>query len=115
MIAWTIKGEAGKTFDATVRSLEAAQIDSAQIDFKSLADDTFTFSISPQAISSAVVPELKQTITLYRAGVQFFVGHVTNVRNAINSDSQQVQVTVSHSFPTRLFRSYTFPYSSSDL
>jgi hypothetical protein len=95
MIAWTIKGEAGKTFDATVRSLEAAQIDSAQIDFKSLAEDTFTFSISPQAISSAVVPELKQTITLYRAGVQFFVGHVTNVRNAINSDSQQVQVTVS--------------------
>lgn len=95
MIAWTIKGEAGKPFDATVRSLEAAQIDSAQIDFKSLAEDTFTFSISPQSISSATIPALKQSITLYRAGVQFFVGHVTNVRNAISSDSQQVQVTVS--------------------
>jgi len=95
MIAWTIKGEAGKTFDATVRSLETAQIDSAQVAFKSLAEDTFTFTISPQAITSATIPELKQSITLYRAGTQFFTGTVTNVRNAISSDSQQVQVTVS--------------------
>jgi len=95
MIAWTIKGEAGKTFDATVRSLEVAQIDSAQVAFKSLAEDTFTFTISPQAITSATIPELKQSMTLYRAGVQFFHGTVTNVRNAINSESQQVQVTVS--------------------
>ena len=95
MIAWTIKGEAGKTFDATVRSLEAAQIDSAQVAFKSLAEDTFTFSISPEAITSSTIPELKQSMTLYRDGVQFFHGTVTNVRNAINSESQQVQVTVS--------------------
>lgn len=95
MIAWTIKGEAGKTFDATVRSLETAQIDSAQVSFKSLAEDTFTFTISPQSITSATIPELKQSITLYRAGTQFFHGTVTNVRNAISSDSQQVQVTVS--------------------
>lgn len=95
MIAWTIKGEAGKTFDATVRSLEAAQIDSAQIAFKSLAEDTFTFTISPQSVASAIIPELKQSIILYRAGVMFFHGTVTNVRNAINSESQQVQVTVS--------------------
>ncbi len=95
MIAWTIKGEAGKAFDATVRSLEAASIESAQVAFNSLADDTFTFSISPEAIPSATIPELKQQITLYRSGVQFFVGTVTNVRSAIDSGSQQVQITVS--------------------
>ena len=95
MIAWTIKGEAGKAFDATVRSLEAAKIESAQVAFNSLADDTFTFSISPEAIPSATIPELKQQITLYRSGVQFFVGTVTNVRSNIDSSSQQVQITVS--------------------
>ena len=95
MIAWTIKGEAGKAFDATVRSLEAAKIESAQVAFNSLADDTFTFSISPEAIPSATIPELKQKITLYREGVQFFVGTVTNVRSNIDSSSQQVQITVS--------------------
>lgn len=95
MIAWTIKGEAGKAFDATVRSLEAASIESAKVAFNSLADDTFTFSISPEAIPSATIPELKQQITLYREGVQFFVGTVTNVRSNIDSSSQQVQITVS--------------------
>jgi hypothetical protein len=95
MIAWTIKGEAGKAFDETVRSLEAAKIESAQVAFNSLADDTFTFSISPEAIPSATIPELKQQMTLYRAGVQFFTGTVTNVRSNIDSSSQQVQITVS--------------------
>jgi hypothetical protein len=95
MIAWTIKGEAGKVFDETVRSLEAAKIESAQVAFNSLADDTFTFSISPEAIPSATIPELKQQMTLYRAGVQFFTGTVTNVRSNIDSSSQQVQITVS--------------------
>ena len=95
MIAWTIKGEAGKAFDDTVRSLEAAKIESAQVAFNSLADDTFTFSISPEEIPSATIPELKQQITLYRSGVQFFVGTVTNVRSNIDSSSQQVQITVS--------------------
>jgi hypothetical protein len=84
MIAWTIKGEAGKAFDETVRSLEAAKIESAQVAFNSLADDTFTFSISPEAIPSATIPELKQQMTLYRAGVQFFTGTVTNVRSNID-------------------------------
>jgi len=95
MIPWTIKGESGKTFNATVRSLETAQIDSAQISFRSLEADTFTFAISPETLTSATIPDLEQKITLYRDGVQFFTGTVTNVRPIISQSSQQAQVTVS--------------------
>lgn len=95
MIPWTIKGESGKTFNATVRSLETAQIDSAQISFRSLEADTFTFTISPETLTSATIPDLEQKITLYRDGVQFFTGTVTNVRPLISQSSQQAQVTVS--------------------
>ena len=95
MIPWTIKGESGKTFNATVRSLETAQIDSAQISFRSLEADTFTFTISPETLTSATIPDLEQKITLYRDGVQFFTGTVTNVRPIISQSSQQAQVTVS--------------------
>ena len=95
MIPWTIKGESGKTFNATVRSLETAQIDSAQISFRSLEADTFTFAISPETLTSATIPDLEQEITLYRDGVQFFTGTVTNVRPIISQSSQQAQVTVS--------------------
>lgn len=95
MIPWTIKGESGKTFNATVRSLETAQIDSAQISFRSLEADTFTFTISPETLTSATIPDLEQQITLYRDGIQFFTGTVTNVRPIISQSSQQAQVTVS--------------------
>lgn len=95
MIPWTIKGESGKTFNATVRSLETAQIDSAQVSFRSLEADTFTFTISPETLTSATIPDLEQKITLYRDGVQFFTGTVTNVRPIISQSSQQAQVTVS--------------------
>lgn len=94
-VNWTISGEAGKAFNATIRSLESAAIDSARLDFKSLDADTLTFTITPQSLTSATIPELRQEMILYRDGVQFFVGHVTDVRTMINSGSQQVQVTVS--------------------
>lgn len=95
MIPWTIKGESGKAFNATVRSLEAAQIDSAQVSFRALEADTFTFTITPETLTSATIPELEQQITLYRNGTQFFTGTVTSVRPIISQSSQQAQVTVS--------------------
>lgn len=95
MTPWTIKGESGKTFDATVRSLADAKIDSAQISFRALEADTFTFTITPETLTSATIPELEQQVTLYRDGTQFFTGTVTSVRPIITKSSQQAQVTVS--------------------
>ena len=94
-VNWTIAGETGKAFNATARSLSTAAIDSARLDFKSLEPDTLTFTITPQSLTSATIPELRQEMILYRDGVQYFVGHVTDVRTMINSGMQQSQITVS--------------------
>ena len=94
-VNWTIAGETGKAFNATARSFSTAAIDSARVDFKSLEPDTLTFTITPQSLTSATIPELRQEMILYRDGVQYFVGHVTDVRTMINSGMQQSQITVS--------------------
>ena len=94
-VNWTIAGETGKAFNATARSFSTAAIDSARLDFKSLEPDTLTFTITPESLTSATIPELRQEMILYRDGVQFFVGHVTDVRTMINSGMQQSQITVS--------------------
>jgi hypothetical protein len=94
-VNWTIAGQTGKPFNATARSFSTAAIDSAKLDFKSLEPDTLTFTITPESLTSATIPELRQEMILYRDGVQFFVGHVTDVRTIINSGMQQSQITVS--------------------
>jgi hypothetical protein len=94
-VNWTIAGQTGKVFNATARSFSTAAIDSAKLDFKSLEPDTLTFTITPELLTSATIPELRQEMILYRDGVQFFVGHVTDVRTMINSGMQQCQITVS--------------------
>ena len=94
-VNWTIAGETGKAFNATARSLQSAYIDSAKLDFRSLEPDTLTFTITPESLTSATIPELRQEMILYRDGVQFFVGHVTDVRTMINSGMQQSHITVS--------------------
>ena len=98
-VTWTIVGEAGKAIDATSRTLEQLAISNAKMDFRSLQADEFTFSIYPQSLSGATIPDLKQKIVLYRdagAGPQrFFTGHVTNVRSVISAGSEVCNVTVS--------------------
>ena len=94
-VNWTIAGQTGKPFNATARSFSTAAIDSAKLEFKSLEPDTLTFTITPKSLTSATIPELRQEMILYRDGVQFFVGHVTDVRTMINSGMQQSQITVS--------------------
>jgi len=98
-VTWTIVGEADKAIDATSRTLEQLAISDAKMDFRSLQADEFTFSIYPQSISGAIIPDLKQKIVLYRdagAGPQrFFTGHVTNVRSVISAGSEVCNVTVS--------------------
>jgi hypothetical protein len=93
-VSWTIAGQTGRNFDATARSLESASISSARLEFKNLEPDTLTFTISASP-SGAIFPDLVQEMTLYRNGVQFFVGYVTDIRTMIDSLNQSVQVTVS--------------------
>ena len=52
---------------------------------------------SPANIESLAsnLPTLRQEITLYRDGVSFFFGNVTNIRSMISSGSHEHQVTVS--------------------
>jgi hypothetical protein len=94
-VVWTIKGESGKAFDATVRSLEAAEIEAATLDFRSLSDDVLSFVIAPEDVTTATIPDLAQEMTLYRDGVQFFHGNVTGRPITLQSDKQVVQVVVS--------------------
>jgi hypothetical protein len=94
-VNWTIAGQTGSAFNATQRTLAVAQIDSARLDFKSLEADILTFTITPESLTSATIPDLRQEMILYRDGVRFFSGNVTNVRNVIDSGKHQCQVTVS--------------------
>lgn len=98
-VSWTLVGEAGKALDATSRTLEQLAIDSANLTFNSLDSDELTLSISPQSLSSTIIPDLKQKVTLYRDSgsgpVRFFTGHVTNVRSIIDSNSEVCNITIS--------------------
>jgi hypothetical protein len=98
-VTWTIVGEAGKALDATSRTLEQLGIDYANLKFNSLQSDELSLSISPQSLSSAIIPDLKQKVILYRndgSGAQrFFTGHVTNVRSIIDSGSEVCNITIS--------------------
>jgi hypothetical protein len=44
---------------------------------------------------NTVIPTLRQEVTLYRDGVSFFFGNVTNVRSSVQSGSHEFQITVS--------------------
>jgi hypothetical protein len=44
---------------------------------------------------NSLIPSLRQEMTLYRDGVSFFFGNVTNIRSIIESGSHEFQVTVS--------------------
>jgi len=52
---------------------------------------------NPSNIASlnTVIPTLRQEVTLYRDGVSFFFGNVTNVRSLIESGSHEFQITIS--------------------
>lgn len=94
-VVWTVQGESGKAWDATVRTLEQAQIVGANVAFNSLAADEFSFSVFPQSVSSSTIPDLGQKITLFRNGVRFFHGHVSTAKSSIDASSEQFHIVVS--------------------
>lgn len=93
-VTWTIEGESGKALDATSRTLEALEIEDARLDFRSVDADELALTISPEDVTTATIPELGQTITLFRDGTRFFHGHVIDMPAQIGNSSQTVSVVV---------------------
>jgi hypothetical protein len=81
-MSWFIKGEAGRTLDATLRELSSLNIDSAQLVFQSLSEDSFTWSAATLDATGAgtIVPDYGQIVELWLDGVRKFRGHVTKPR-----------------------------------
>jgi len=92
-MSWTIKGETGKTLDATARSLEALNISTAVLRFQSLAVDTLTWQAETADATGTgtIVPDLGQIVEIWKDSARKFRGHVTGVRVGMKS----ISVTVS--------------------
>lgn len=78
MSVWTLKGEAGKAIDATLRSPEALQANRLEVFFGSLEDDTLTWTVWLRDIAeiATLVPDYGQKISLFIDGTRYFTGHV---------------------------------------
>ncbi len=83
---WTIKGEAGKTLEATARTLEELAISSAFLEFQSLAGDSvrWTAETLDATGEGTIVPDAGQIVEVWRDGVRKFRGHVTGIRAGMN-------------------------------
>lgn len=77
-MAWYIKGESGRTLDATLRELSALNIDSCTLKFSSLAEDILTWSAATEDATGAgtIVPDIGQVVELYYNSERKFRGHV---------------------------------------
>ena len=95
MAAWTFKGESGKSFVDTAVTLESQGVSSATVSFRSLEPDILTleYQVADYAASSTL-PELRQTISLYRDSDRFFFGHVIRVSPKVDANSSTVIVEV---------------------
>ena len=94
-VAWTFKGESGKSFVDTPVTLESQGVSSATVSFQSLEADILTleYQVADYAASSTL-PELRQTISLYRDSDRFFYGNVIRVSPKVDATSSTVIVEV---------------------
>lgn len=93
-VTWTIQGESGASLGATSQTLEEYGINQASVSFRSLDIDLFRFAMEVEDHASATLPDIGQTITLFRDGTRFFHGHVTSVVPRITAGSQTITVEV---------------------
>lgn len=97
MPTWTIEGESGKSFPATTRTIgNDLGMVSAKVTFRSCGVDTFVYTMEVESSTpSTDIPELTQTVTLFRNGTRYFHGHVTDIKERSNASSSTLTVTVS--------------------
>jgi len=91
VVANSGRGGAGARLSSTIR-LGANGSSGIVVIRYALAQPVYPSNI-PSTDSS--LPTLRQEMTLFRDGVQFFHGNVTNVRSIIKGDSHEHQITVS--------------------
>lgn len=86
-MAITIKGEAGKTLNATSRTLKQLNIGSGILRFQSLADDllTWTAATTNAAGAGTIVPDIGQVVEVHDGATRRFRGHVTKVKPGMKS------------------------------
>ena len=77
-MAWYIKGEIGRTLDATLRELSALNCDSAVLEFHSLASDRLQWTAETLDATGAgtIVPDAGQMVEIWKDWVRKFRGHV---------------------------------------
>jgi hypothetical protein len=75
---WTLAGQAGKSVNATARSLEALRVQGLRVNFVSMGIQTMSWTVWLEDVDeiATYVPDLRQTMTLYLNGDRFFVGWV---------------------------------------
>jgi hypothetical protein len=95
MATWTIRGEDGAGLDDTSRTIQSLGIDSANLEFATLAADEFRFSMRTTTADGKGtdgvkrIPSLGQEISLFKDGDRKFVGHAV----APEVDLDRVTVT----------------------
>ena len=91
-MAWIIKGESGKTLDASSHSLDSLNISGCVLQFQSLAYDTLKWTASTADATGAgtIVPDFGQIVELWWDSTRKFRGHVTGVVMA----AKQIQIVV---------------------
>lgn len=74
---WEIKGESGQTLSSTLRSFPALRITAAQLQFQSLAEDSFTWTAATDNAAGAgtIIPDVGQVVELFLDGDRKFRGH----------------------------------------
>jgi hypothetical protein len=93
---WTISGQAGKVVGPNIYTLEQLQAQGLDVDFQTLASDTASWSVwlrTPEE-AGALVPELGQTITIFRNAVRYFTGTVTRRRLRMDGAGMRAEVVV---------------------
>ena len=86
-MSWYLKGEVGKTLDATLRELSMLNINSCEVTFESLASDRLQWTAQTTDATGAgtIVPDVGQLVELWKDGVRKFRGHVLAPRVASKS------------------------------
>ncbi len=94
---WTIKGQTGKTIDATERTLEQLRAGGLQIDFRGLATGTAVWNIWLKSTTeiATYVPDEGQRISIYLNGDRYFTGHVTGREPIFTAGDWGYSITVS--------------------
>lgn len=82
-MALTIRGEAGKSLDASSRTPALLKIRDLALRTEALADDSMTWTARTQDLlaTMTILPDEEQTVSLYNDGVRIFHGHVSAPRD----------------------------------